>query len=302
MRFFVESWAPEYGAPVEAEMEESTVAVDVGVEVPAGEWRALEVEVDPAPEVVFVDGVRRIDANIWIDDGGDDPPVSGVCATYAAGAVVCNGTAQLSAARVERALFTSARTATPIETRHGRYDVVPTVGSAPEDLWIGIQKRMGLLEGRISAGIGGASLIVVDGPLSHHQQVEHAVGYIKTQHVHHLPPEVRGLLRRIPVGRRTPVFLVGGARRVYSWYLRLATGTGPMSGVVRCEIEGSGTVASAAAIADRVTASLPRFASQEHKDPRAPQNLYPIGGLERELRRRLGDQQLMYRALRVAAV
>jgi hypothetical protein len=27
----------------------------------------------------------------------------------------------------------------------------------------------------------------------------------------------------------------------------------------------------------------------------------PIGGLERELRRRLGDQQLLYRSLRAAA-
>ena len=31
------------------------------------------------------------------------------------------------------------------------------------------------------------------------------------------------------------------------------------------------------------------------------QNLYAIGGLERELRRRLGDQALLYRSLRVAA-
>ena len=46
---------------------------------------------------------------------------------------------------------------------------------------------------------------------------------------------------------------------------------------------------------------LPRYASVEHKDPRAPQNLYPIGGLERLLRRRLGDRLLLERALRQAA-
>ena len=51
----------------------------------------------------------------------------------------------------------------------------------------------------------------------------------------------------------------------------------------------------------RVTATLPRFASQEHKDPRAPQNLYPIAGLERALRRRLGDARLLYRSLREAS-
>jgi hypothetical protein len=61
------------------------------------------------------------------------------------------------------------------------------------------------------------------------------------------------------------------------------------------------TVADAARMAHLVSASLPRYASARHKDPRAPQNLYPIGGLERELRRRLGDRDLAMRALRVAA-
>ena len=45
----------------------------------------------------------------------------------------------------------------------------------------------------------------------------------------------------------------------------------------------------------------PPLASVPHKDPRAPQNLVPIGGLERELRHRLGDQHILYRALRAAA-
>jgi hypothetical protein len=48
--------------------------------------------------------------------------------------------------------------------------------------------------------------------------------------------------------------------------------------------------------------TLGRFASTEYKDSRAPQNLYPIAGLERELRRRLGEPNLLYRALRRAAV
>jgi hypothetical protein len=50
-----------------------------------------------------------------------------------------------------------------------------------------------------------------------------------------------------------------------------------------------------------VGATLPRFASQPHNDPRAPQNLHPIAGLERELKRRLGDRDLLERALRQAA-
>jgi hypothetical protein len=61
-------------------------------------------------------------------------------------------------------------------------------------------------------------------------------------------------------------------------------------------------VAEAAALADTVTLSLPRYASRPHKDTRAPQNLYPIAGLERALRRRLGDATLLQRALRRSAV
>ena len=54
--------------------------------------------------------------------------------------------------------------------------------------------------------------------------------------------------------------------------------------------------------ADRTALTLPRYASQPHRDPRAPQNLLPIAGLERALKRRLGDAALLERQLRAAAV
>ena len=38
-----------------------------------------------------------------------------------------------------------------------------------------------------------------------------------------------------------------------------------------------------------------------HKDARTPQNLYPIKGLEDELRRRLGDAQFLYRSIKAAS-
>jgi hypothetical protein len=42
---------------------------------------------------------------------------------------------------------------------------------------------------------------------------------------------------------------------------------------------------------------LPRFASDAARDPRAPQNLYPIGGLEAQLKHRLGDPAVVRRAI-----
>jgi hypothetical protein len=70
---------------------------------------------------------------------------------------------------------------------------------------------------------------------------------------------------------------------------------------VRLEAPAGPGVEAAVAVADRLAVSLARYASAEQKDPRAPQNLYPVGGLERELRRRLGDPALLFRALREAA-
>lgn len=295
MKFTVEPWAPEYG--VSASGEEALSPPDVDIELPAAQWHPLLPDVDPVAAVLFIDGVRRVDANIWI---GGEAPALGLCAVYAAGAVLCDGRAEVIETKVERGVFTSAPGADDVVTSHVRYPVRGTAGNTPEELWLGIQERMGALEGEL-ASRQEAELVVLDGPLSGRRHVEGAIGYIKAQHVQYLPDHLHQLLGHLPTGRRTPLFLTTTAWSRYSWYLRLAVGPGPYSGIVRCEVSADRSVAEAARIADRVTATLPRFASAPHKDPRAPQNLYPIGGLERALRRLLGDPQLMYRSLKAAA-
>jgi hypothetical protein len=300
MKFTVETWDPDYGAPSEPDLVDSSENVDPSVEVAAEQWRPLFPESEPADDVLFVDGVRRVDANLWIEREGRFPGF-GLAATYAAGAVRCNSAATVVAAEVRRGVFTGAD-AEPVATVMGTYDVMSTRGSTPEELWLGIQERMGDLEGEVAEKHADVALVVVDGPLSHRRHVEGAVGYVKTQHVQYLPDELRSTLGSLPVGCRTPLFLTTTSWSRFSWYLRLANGTGPAGGLVRCEVKADMTVAAAAQLANLVTASLPRFASARHKDPRAPQNLYPIGGLERELRRRLGDRDLAIRALRRAAV
>jgi len=49
-------------------------------------------------------------------------------------------------------------------------------------------------------------------------------------------------------------------------------------------------------LADLVASALPRFAGRP-SDPRAPQNLAPVGGLEAWLRHRLGHAGIIRRAL-----
>ena len=147
-----------------------------------------------------------------------------------------------------------------------------------------------------------AALVLLDGPVTNRTHIPRAVGVIKTHATAYLPPPLHGLVGELPERARTPVFTIGGRGSRHSWYLRLPGGSGsPWSGVVRCECSADLTPADAVGLADRVAATVPRYASEAHKDPRAPQNLYPVGGLERELRRRLGDSDLLYRALRVSA-
>lgn len=299
MRFTVETWDSDYGAPTDADLDDASPSVDATVELRHEEWRPLLPETDPVENVLFIDGVRRVDATLWIDQPPDFPGYA-LAATYAAGAVRCNGKAWIEETDVGRGLFTSAP-ASEVATTIGTYEVKATKGATPEELWLGIQQRMGALEAAVAHRSGGADLIVVDGPLSHARDIENAVGYIKTQKVQYLPMELRQVLTALPAGYRTPLFLTTTSWSRFSWYVRLANHAGPAGGLVRCEIDADTSGADAARVATRVSATLPRYASARHKDPRAPQNLYPIGGLERELRHRLGDRELAIRALRRAS-
>jgi hypothetical protein len=300
VKFTVETWDSDYGAPTDPELEDASQNVDPSVELRPEDWRPLLPDADPAADILFIDGVRRVDATLWIEQPPDFPGFA-LAATYAAGAVRCNGRALLEESQVERGLFTSAPAST-VETSVGDYEVKATKGTTPEELWLGIQQRMGALEAMVTHMAGGAELMVVDGPLSHARDIENAVGYIKTQRVQYLPLELRQVLTSLPAGYRTPLFLTTTSWSRFSWYQRLANHAGPAGGLVRCEIDADTSPAEAARVATRVSATLPRYASARHKDPRAPQNLYPIGGLERELRRRLGDRELAIRALRRASL
>jgi hypothetical protein len=298
----VEAWAPEFGAATEGALAESTATTDAGVEQPPSRWEPMVPAPgrDPPHLILFTDGVRRIDARVWIESGGGRAR-PGICASYSAGAVLCDGRAQVVSARVQRGLFTAAPGAQGIACRHASYPVRAAAGDSLEQLWLALQQRMGELEVALATQ-QQADLVVVDGPLSGRQNIPGAVGLVKSHHVSYLEPAQESVVGRLGVGQRTPLFLTTSAWSRFSWYARLPGASGhPWAGIVRCEASADAEVSALAALADRVTAMLPRFASAAHKDPRAPQNLYPIAGLERELRRRLGDPLLLLRALRAAA-
>jgi hypothetical protein len=369
MRFSVDAWDPAYGTNLELEdfLGESTARVEVSVELPASQWRA--VDPDPGQAVpaalLFVDGVRRIEARVWIEedppDGGPPPEASAaLCASYAAGVVCCCGQqAHIVLVETRRGLFTVAPRAGSIVTWAGEYTACRTKAHPdrplPVTLSQALQRRLGDIEVQTAvaarasvAGHGvpeGGDLLVIDGPLHGRQHLPRAIGYIKSHRSTYLPPHLNALVGALRPGQRTPVFLIGTSWDRHTWYLRLPSaanpgapnpgapnpgaanpGTGnpsaanpgagspsaanpgaaglagpPWAGIVRIECSADLPVSEVTNLAALSQACLGRFASAEYKDTRAPQNLYPIAGLERELRRRLGDPRLLYRALRLSA-
>ncbi|MEU2614587.1 hypothetical protein ABZ570_23855 [Micromonospora sp. NPDC007271] len=312
-RFYVDAWDPAYGASFEAAggggpAAPSSAQVHADVELPATEWRALDVRRDvPAPEVVLlVDGVRRIDASIWTaeEDGSSFP---GIAASYAAGVVRCDlerGAAQLAGARVGRGLFTASPSAQDVVTGQVRYPV-QRVGGAGElsKLPAAVQAALTALEVAVSdAARTDGDLLVVDGQLRSRRHLPRTLGYIKSQHSQYLDARLTAVVTGLAPGQRCPVFRLGTAWGGYSWYLRLpGAGGAPWAGIVRVECSAELPEAEAIELADLSLVTLPRFASSPYKDPRAPQNLVPIGGLERTLRARLGDARLLQRSLSMAA-
>ena len=327
MRFSVDGWDPSYGASLEVEeqLQESTATVTVDVELPATKWQAIDATTNRAlpAAILFVDGVRRIEARVWIDDEASDGAPStdataALCASYAAGVVCCSGEqAHLVMAEMRRGLFSVARHASDIVTRAGRYQAhYIGSGSAAVPLMArlsqGLQRRLAEIEMVIAVAARSSvhghglppddDLLIIDGPLRGRQHLPRALGYIKSHHSTYLPPELNALVGRLTPGQRTPVFLMGTSWDRHSWYLRLPGAPGaPWAGIVRVECAADLPRSEVIRLADLSQACLGRFASAAYKDSRAPQNLYPIGGLEHELRHRLGDPRLLFRALSQAA-
>lgn len=324
-RLFVDAWNPAYGTSFEqagtepagdgpasdGPAKESSAQVDTDVELPAAAWRPLTVPPDVrAPDAVFlVDGVRRIDAGLWTeeDDGLSYP---GLAASYAAGVVRCDlrrGVAELVASKVERGLFTASPSATDIAARDIRYRMHRVQTTDPAKLGKSVQAPLTELEVTVSvqsrhSTMDDSDLLILDGPLRKRRQLPRTIGYIKTQQGKYLSPQLSTVVTSLRPGQRSPVFRVGTAWGGYSWYVRLPGPAGaPWAGIARVECSTDLSPQEAISLADVSLATLPRFASTAYKDPRAPQNLTPIGGLERRLRALLGDARLLHRALTIAA-
>lgn len=305
----LDPWQVDYGAELQVELDHEADAdegVILDVETPPARWRPIApVSPDPLRRLVFVDGVRRIEARLVIRRG--DRIYHGAFGSYAVGAVsVLDHEARCGELQIDRLLAVgSGQQAPQAVTVSPRltYRPVSTSLADPDGPLRAIQDEMRGAEEHLGRELADAAdtLVVADGPLTFEQPSRGgAVGYIKRLFKIYLPSDKLSLMAALRSGERTPLFALRSSRRFarYSWFLRLSPpgpGDSDLAGIVRLEVAETVGVDAARRVADATAFALPRFTPGRWRDPRSPQNLLPIGALESQLRRNLGDARLIRR-------
>jgi hypothetical protein len=304
----VDPWDPEYGASaVDLLAEEGPQSIEFAIE--DRPWQPVAPSpVDEIPCCAFVDGVRRIDVRLFAEEDSHIAPA--LAGSWAVGSAWSTRPPVINDVVVGRNLVVGGGLAHPhLNAQVGddvfAYEFIGVSGADPLDPIVGLQNVMRTAEARLATDVferGDADLVVQDGPLTYFVNGP-VVGLIKRQSRAYLPPDRHPILAALATGERTPLFRLGEQRlERYTWYARIAPGRridGTMTGIVRLEVPAEVGLERAFELADLVTATLPHFASAIGRDPRAPQNLYPVGQLERMLRHRLGNVELLRRALEV---
>lgn len=279
-----------------------------------GDWGPRRpTPLDPAcwPRLLFVDGRQQVEA-LLADEAGRPA----LLATVVAGAVVRDGGGIRPAGEpLKRHLLLhggerGADVALPEGLRH----YVPLgfphadVAQLRHRLTEAMRRLEVALVNRL-AEAGEEGLTVLDGQLfpgeAPFRRPGQVLGYTKTQAASYLDPSRQALLGRLEPGERTPVFFLRGLARcrpldVFSWYLRLplrpARPYHPSAALLRVETPAADAV-QAVALADLSVSVFCALASSPARDPRAPQNLIPVGGLELWLGRYLGQPEVVRRQI-----
>jgi hypothetical protein len=300
-------WQPDHGMGFEAALEEPPARAEPFVETT--DWaRPVRPPDGPDGPVWFVDGVRRVELRVLASEDGRR--AYGLFGSFAVGAVRSDGRAAFGPHLVDRAVVLGGGLAPgPVEVTVGvarlAYRPVSEPRPEPDRPLHRLQAEMQAAEVELAVSVAaaGGELVLADGRWeSQRPTASPVVGVVKRWSRAYLLPEQEALVGALAPGERTPLFGLAEPDEPlgrYAWYARVA----PLrpewhdhAGVVRCEVGAGLGLAAAVAVADRVAGLLPRFAGRRG-DPRAPQNLAPVGALEAWLQHRLGHRGLIRRAL-----
>ena len=293
-----------YDSVVEAVADDVAEAIEDDVEL--AEWRPITpVPVAATPQIAFVDGVERRHTRLSAEDG-EGARLPGLLAAYAAGAVWPGREPPICHVVVERRVLLAAGARPPairLQAHNGCFEYAPV--SRAESEFEGLEAALRGFREEIETQVAralvvdGCELVVIDGRLPPHLD-ERVVGLIKTPHL--LPDVVTKhfeVLCGLGAGQRSPVFVRQRSDRAFfSWFVGLRM-PGPVDLALAnlALLEMDAPRQEALRMADVTASLLPRYASEPYQDDRAPQNLLPVALLERELRHRLGDSELIRRLL-----
>jgi hypothetical protein len=324
----LEPWNIGYDAPVSINPEEIPTSdkVNTEFEFSNSEWQPIRSAIAPElpNQILFIDGRLRIDANFL--GRRDDEILYGAFATISVGAVLVDRSikkAKCVATEVTRIIALGGNLTPPVTEIpcpvSGRGDLkydrcLTNETNQPDTPSQIVQTAMLEEESRIANALSlnkeiitGNALIVRDGPLLYYQTPYETIGYVKTMGKAYLKGDNAKVLRSLKVGERTPIFRISNSNgSKLSWYLRSGSqdlnykklGYHDLHGIIRIDLDGGLGLVRAKEIADQSTYLIPQYASHPTRDPRAPQNLTPVGALEKELGRRMGSRELIARRLR----
>jgi hypothetical protein len=302
-RLRLDVWNPEHAA-AEAQLTQPLPELQAQPVLADGPWAPKREAAAWAGPLFFVDGRFRTDALLYLDEA------PALLVSVAVGAVGL----EPGRAFFDEASFAVRRylVAPPGAWPEPRFSPAPGLdyelveaAAEPEALRAAAMERRGELEMGLGEGLRArhpGALVLHDGPLHRLPAAASAgrLGFAKTHHRGYLSAAHAALLTELAAGQRTPVFAFErGERRFYSWYLRLPLEPDRpyAAAATLLRVETAAPEAEALELARVSLGIFPRLASRPFRDPRAPQNLVPVGALERELGRRLGSAALIRRRL-----
>ncbi|NPA32975.1 MAG: DNA double-strand break repair nuclease NurA [Aquificae bacterium] len=300
-------------------LEESAEIGDVNVET--SNWRPITPSVSEKDligiKVGFVDGVRRTENIVYIEDPSESLIVEGAFVSIGAGALILTYgkpnalDESLRFYAVERYLL--LRDMLSVSELTLRFPspsgvIEFKVQKTNKELSPYVNELMSELEQKIALmALESVHLLITDGTLHRvaKNQTLPFIGYVKKHRKLYVYPEHIPVLRHLKPFQRTPIVLIhsrsqeGKDTEVFdklTWYVKLNNSDG-ITSLARLEVPAGIGLEKARKIADITARLLPHFASTEFNDKRAPQNLIPIKYLENFLRRRLGSQALIRRLI-----
>lgn len=306
----LDPWEAEYSGELllEAGVPEPAEDVDLAVEQQPDSWKPVIPAVAEVPgTIIFIDGVRRVEARLLVRHG--DRLIHGAIGSYGVGAVrVTNEQAVCRQEEIGHiaALGSGERLPQPLNLGAA---LTYQPSSSPSDDADGpplvVFEAMRAAEARLArvCAAEAATLVVADGPLTFGEASRgQALGFVKRFFKIYVGTGQLRTIANMPLGARSPLFHIRGGARFgrFSWFVRLASRLpidGDLTGLARLEIADVVGFETALSLADAAAVILPRFVPSRGRDPRAPQNLLPIGALEARLRHQLGDMRLIRRRL-----